>query len=149
MRFYLFDKVVSFIPESEASGIKNVSAQEEFFIDHYQHLPEMPEPLIAESLAQLGGWAITVSSDYKYFAIMVMIKNFEIKGSAKPGDQIVLSIKIENFNDYGATISGKAEVDGSPIVTIGNITYVLYPIPESKIDEVKARYCRTSGGFLS
>ena len=147
MRFCLFDKVLTFVPGQEATGVKNVSSQEDFLIGHYELLPEMPEPLIVESLAQLGGWAITVSSEYKYFAVMVMIKDFEVKRPAKPGDQIVLQVKIESLNDYGATISGKAAIDGSPVVTIGSITYVLYPIPDSKKQETKQKYCLTGGGF--
>ncbi len=149
MRFYLFDRVTSFIPGKEAHGIKNVSQQEEFLIDHYARLPVMPEPLIIESLAQLGGWAITVSSDYKYFAVMVMIKNASFKGSATPGDQLQLQVTIEGISDYGAHISAKAEVGNAPVVEVGDITYVLYPIPEPEQAEVKNRYTRLSGGFTS
>jgi 3-hydroxymyristoyl/3-hydroxydecanoyl-(acyl carrier protein) dehydratase len=109
----------------------------------------MPEPLIIESLAQLGGWAITVSSDYKYFAVMVMIKNVTFSGSATPGDQLHLHVTIQNVSDIGAQISGKAEIDGTPIVEIETLTYVLYPIPEQQQAEVKTRYTRLSGGFLS
>jgi 3-hydroxymyristoyl/3-hydroxydecanoyl-(acyl carrier protein) dehydratase len=149
MRFYLFDRITGFIPNQEARGIKNVSQQEEFLLDHYERLPFMPEPLIIESLAQLGGWAITVSSNYTYLAVMVMIKNVVFNGSAVPGDQLQLQVIIQGMSDMGAQISGKAEIDGTPVVEIETLTYVLYPIPEQQQAQIKNKYIRLSGGYLS
>ena len=140
MRFYLFDKVIDFIPGKEARGIKNVSSQEEFLIDHYEKVPVMPLPLIIESIAQLGGWAITVSSGYRYLAIMVMVKDVEAAGLARPGDQIELQVSIENINEYGATISSAAFVEGKPIVKVGSLTYVLYEIPGADRGAIKKKY---------
>lgn len=109
-------------------------------IDHYEKIPVMPEPLIIESLAQLGGWAITVSSGYAYLAVMVMVKNIRVSGAALPGDQIILHVSIENINEYGATITCTAAVEGKSIMRVGSITYVLYEIPEHDRDAVKKQY---------
>ncbi|MEI6127036.1 MAG: hypothetical protein WCQ99_10850, partial [Pseudomonadota bacterium] len=119
-----------------------VSSQEEFLIDHYERLPVMPLPLIVEALAQLGGWTITVSSEYRYLAIMVMVKDVEASGLARPGDQIELQVAIENINEYGATISSAALVEGKPIVNVGSLTYVLYEIPEPDRQAVKKKYTK-------
>ncbi len=145
MRFYLFDRVIDFVSGCEASGIKNVSSQEEFLIDHYDRHPVMPNPLIIESLAQLGGWLITVSSDYKYLAVMVMIKGVAVQGEAVPGDQIRLYTRIENINEYGATLTCKASVQETPILQVKNITYVLYEIPQEDREDLKKKYTALSG----
>ena len=142
MRFYLFDKIIHYIQGEEATGIKNISLQEDFLINHYDRYPVMPAPLIIESLAQLGGWTITVSSDYKYLAVMVMVKNITISGDAVPGDQIVLHTSIEDVNEYAGRVTCRAEIDGTQIVKVGNITYVLYQIPEKDRESIKERYSR-------
>jgi len=149
MRFYFFDRVINFVPGKEATGIKNLSSQEEFLIDHYDRFPVMPAPLIVESISQLGGWAVTVSSDYKYLAIMVMVKDLEVNGDAVPGDQIVLNVRIENINEYGTSISGNAKVNGNSILKIGSLTYVLYEIPEEDREEVRERYTKLTSVSVS
>ncbi|MCP4714002.1 MAG: beta-hydroxyacyl-ACP dehydratase, partial [Deltaproteobacteria bacterium] len=74
MRFFLFDRVLEYKAGESSCGIKNVSIQEEFLIDHYERQPLMPSPLIVEALAQLGGWTVTTSGEHRYLAVMVRIK---------------------------------------------------------------------------
>ena len=149
MRFYFFDRVINFVPGREATGIKNLSSQEEFLIDHYDRFPVMPAPIIVESIAQLGNWLLMVSMEYKTLAVMVMVKDFEVSGNAVPGDQIVLNVRIENLNDYGASISGEAKVNGNSILRIGSLTYVLYEIPEKDRGEARERYTKLFGDSVS
>ncbi len=149
MRFYLFDAVSEFVSGEKAVGIKNVSAQEEFLINHFDRCPIMPPPLIIESLAQLGGWTVTVSGGIRHLAVMVMIKGVKITGDAVPGDRIVLNVHLENVNEYGAGIRAEACVNGTPIISIANITYVLYEIPDAEKDAVKDKYLRLAGEVLS
>jgi 3-hydroxymyristoyl/3-hydroxydecanoyl-(acyl carrier protein) dehydratase len=140
MRFYLFDCVTGFSPGAEASGIKNVSSQEDFLINHFDRSPVMPAPLIAESLAQLGGWAITVSSGYRHLAVMVRLNSLAVTADARPGDQIHLHVSIDAVNEYGARVVGTASVRGAEILKVGTITYVLYEIPEQDRTQVKYKY---------
>jgi 3-hydroxyacyl-[acyl-carrier-protein] dehydratase len=140
MRFFLFDRVIDSVPGRHATGVKNVSAGEDFLIDHYARRPVMPVPLIIESLAQLGGWAVTVATDYAFLAVMVMVKDIAADGAAGPGDQIVLRVSIDTINEYGAVIAGTAQVSGKEILRVGGITYVLYAVPEQDRASVRQRY---------
>ena len=140
MRFFLFDRIISSIPGKEATGIKNVAAQEEFLIGHYPRRPVMPAPLIIESLAQLGGWAVTVATQYASLALMVKVNDLRVYGSAVPGDQILLHVVLQNINDFGAVISGTAQVAGTEILTVGSITYVLYTVPAEERESLRQRY---------
>jgi len=142
MRFFLFDKVTAFLPGREATGIKNVSAQEDFLIEHFSRKPFMPAPLILESLAQLGGWVVTVSTEYASLALMVMVKDLRVMGTAVPGDRITLKVVLQTLNDYGAQVSGSAWVNGSEILSVGTITYVLYAVPPEERDSLRQRYIR-------
>ena len=75
MRFYLIDKITHFESGKSGTGIKNVTLTEDFFVKHYDRTPLMPEPLIIEALAQVGGWTIAVSTQYHSVAIMLRIDN--------------------------------------------------------------------------
>jgi 3-hydroxyacyl-[acyl-carrier-protein] dehydratase len=147
MRFYLFDRITEFVPGRRAGGIKNISAQEEFLRHHYDRQPVMPAPLIVESIAQLGGWAITVSSGYSCLAVMVMIKGLRVAGDAHPGDQLILDVTLNAINEYGAGISGHAHVDGRHIVSIDTLTYVLHGLSGSEQEEVRTRYRALAGSL--
>jgi len=140
MRFFLFDRVIESQPGSHAVGIKNVSAQEEFFLNHYDLRPVMPAPLIIEALAQLGGWAVAVATDYAFLAVMVMVNDVSVGGCAVPGDQIELRADIQTINDYGAVVGGAARIGGSNILSVGSITYVLYGVPPEQRAGVRQRY---------
>jgi len=142
MRFYLFDRVIGFEAGREALAVKNVSSQEAFLADHYDRFPVMPSSLIVESIAQLGGWMVTVSSKYRYLAVMVMAKGIEVSADVVPGDQIVIRAQLEDLNEYGARISSVASVDGQPVVSVASITYVLYEIPLAERDQVQLQYNR-------
>jgi len=140
MRFYLFDRITDFVAGKQATGIKNVSSQEDFLIDHYERQPVMPIPLIIESLAQLGGWTVTVSSSYRYLAVMVMVKGIEVTGAAGPGDQIVLDVAIDTISELGASLTAGARVNGNEILRVGSIMYVLYEVPEEEREKVEEKY---------
>jgi 3-hydroxyacyl-[acyl-carrier-protein] dehydratase len=149
MRFYLFDRITAFDPGTGAAGIKNVSAQEDFLLYHFDRQPVMPPPLIVESLAQLGGWAVTVSSAYRCLAVMVMIKGLHVAGDARPGDQIALAVTINTINEYGASISGQARVNGRLILSLDSLTYVLHGLAGPARERVRTRYRALAGNALA
>ncbi len=142
MRFYLFDSITGFTPKESVSGIKNITSQEEFLIEHFDRFPVTPSTILIESIAQLGGWGITVSTDYQYLAVMVMIRGFEVYGDAVPGDQVLLDVKIQGINEYGAKISGYAYVQDRKVVSIAGLTYVLYKVPENEKEKLRESYLK-------
>ena len=50
--FALVDRIIDYVPEKKAVGIKNVTINEPFFPGHIPPLPIMPGVLIVESMAQ-------------------------------------------------------------------------------------------------
>ena len=51
----LVDRVVDFVPNERARGIKAVTINEPFFQGHFPQRPIMPGVLIVEALAQTAG----------------------------------------------------------------------------------------------
>ena len=73
MRFHLFDNVIQLDPGKSGICVKNVTLGEDFFNQHYGLTPLMPEPLIIEAMAQMGGWTIALSTNWQYVAILLRI----------------------------------------------------------------------------
>lgn len=148
MRFIFFDRIEHFVSGKEATGIKNISGGEEFFRNHYTRVPILPECLIIEALAQVGGWAISTSANYCYFAIMVMIEEVKFLKPVQPGDQLVLKVEITEMNEYGAAIRGIACVKEDVVAQVDRIYYTLLHIPKEHRKRIIERYIFASGNYL-
>jgi UDP-3-O-[3-hydroxymyristoyl] N-acetylglucosamine deacetylase/3-hydroxyacyl-[acyl-carrier-protein] dehydratase len=93
--FLLLDKVI----EKGADyiiGVKNVTANEPFFVGHFPAEPIMPGVLIIEAMAQCGGVFVISSQpepgDYStYFMTMDSIK---FRKKVVPGDTLIFRLKL-------------------------------------------------------
>ena len=142
----MFDRIISF-SDIETIGVKCITAGEDFFSKHYDKKRIMPESLLIESLAQVGGWSITVRSEFRLFAIMCMVNNVKYYKLVKPGDRLFLRTNIIEFDKHQAIITGEILSDGEKVVTIERITYILVEIPKDYREEVKRRYLFVSEGL--
>ncbi|HEY9648167.1 MAG TPA: 3-hydroxyacyl-ACP dehydratase FabZ, partial [Chroococcidiopsis sp.] len=61
--FSLVDRIIEFVPEKRAVGIKNVTFNEPHFQGHFPGRPIMPGVLIIEAMAQVGGVVLTQLPD--------------------------------------------------------------------------------------
>lgn len=148
MRFILFDKIVKLKKSSSGIGIKNVTIGEDFFIKHYDKTPIMPEPLLIECVAQVGGWIIAVSCDHKYSALMAKIGESKFHKVVRPGDQLEINIEIVSSNDYGSTVNGVVKVDKNIVAEVKKLMYVHHDNSEVMKKEVIDTNIFNSGGFL-
>ncbi len=92
--FLLVDRIIALEIGQRVVGIKNVTANEPFFIGHYPGNPIMPGVLIVEAMAQTGGILAIVSAsegdetkypDAVYFASIDKVK---FRRPVIPGDQL-------------------------------------------------------------
>ena len=59
--FLLIDKLINIIPDKSATGIKNVTFNENYFQGHFDSRSVMPGALIVESMAQSAGTLVMFS----------------------------------------------------------------------------------------
>ena len=59
--FLLIDRLIDIIPGTSATGIKNVTFNENFFQGHFESMSVMPGALIIESMAQSAGTLVMFS----------------------------------------------------------------------------------------
>ncbi|WP_433745288.1 3-hydroxyacyl-ACP dehydratase FabZ [Falsibacillus pallidus] len=123
--FLLVDRILEIEEGKKAVGIKNVSANEEFFNGHFPDYPVMPGVLIVEALAQVGAVAMLKKEDNRgRLAFFAGIDNCRFKKQVKPGDQLRLEVEMGRVRGPIGKGKGVATVDGE-IVCETEITFAL------------------------
>jgi len=109
--FLMVDRVIDVVPEKSGVGIKNVTANEEFFNGHFPSTPTMPGVLMLEAMCQTAVLVGSTSdTDEKKGQIVLLtgIDNAKFKNRVIPGDQ--LHIHVEKIAERGPFEKWQAEV---------------------------------------
>jgi len=92
--FLLVDKIIE-LSDTHVVAIKNVTYNEPFFQGHFPGNSVMPGVLLAEALAQTGGFiAIPQNSKDKYDTYFLKIDNCKFKQKVVPGDTLILKMEL-------------------------------------------------------
>ena len=111
--FLLVDRILEVEEGKKAVGLKNVSANEEFFNGHFPDYPVMPGVLIVEALAQVGAVAMLKKEENQgRLAFFAGIDNCRVKKQVRPGDQLRLEVEIVRARGSIGKGKGIATVDG-------------------------------------
>lgn len=111
--FLLVDRIVEMSPE-RIVGIKNVTANEEFFQGHFPDFPVMPGVLILEAMAQVGGVLVlsNVPDRHKKLVFFASVDEAKFRRPVVPGDQLRMEITVLKWKSSVAKMRGEAFVDG-------------------------------------
>ena len=97
--FLLVDRVIEIEKGVSIKGLKNVSINEPFFPGHFPHRPVMPGVLMLEALAQVSALLAFETHggevDPDVVVYFVGIDGARFKRPVEPGDQLILSSKVE------------------------------------------------------
>ncbi len=121
--FLLIDRVVDVVLGQSATGIKNVSVNENFFQGHFPAHPVMPGVLIIESMAQTAAVLVveTLGPDAAGKLVYFMsIEGAKFRRPVVPGDQLRIHIVKERSRGNVWKFSAVAKVDG---VAVAEATY--------------------------
>ena len=125
MRFVFVDRVVSAEPRHHIETLKNVSATEDVFADHFPGYPVFPGALVVEAFAQACQLLIGMSHDFAEVGRLRRLSRVAFRRQVRPGDQ--LSIRCERRAGGAAwVLDARATVDGQPVAT-ATLEYTLEP----------------------
>lgn len=123
MRFLFYDKVDHIEPFKTISGRKTFSLSEEFLRNHFTKQPIVPSVIYIEAMAQLLGWLIIYSNDFKLSSIMTLVEDVRLLGKMRPG--FVAEIHGEIIKTTKKDTLGRAYIisEGKEIALINRIIY--------------------------
>jgi len=127
--FLLVDRILELEPGKRAVGLKNVTANEEFFNGHFPGNPIMPAVLITEHAAQVGGVLLLTSTDNAgKLALFAGIEEMKFRKRVVPGDQLITEVHVLRCGGRAGKVSVVCRVDGEAVAE-GTFTFVLVPDP--------------------
>jgi len=110
--FLLVDRILEISPGEKATGIKNLTCNEEFFQGHFPGNPIMPGVLIVEALAQVAGLLAFRSGASAGKSVYFMsIERAKFRKPVIPGDQLKLEVIILQQRGNVWKFSGNASVE--------------------------------------
>ena len=121
--FLLVDRVLEIEPGKRIVAVKNVTANEPFFIGHFPDFPVMPGVLIIESMAQTAGALVVMSLGPEAEGKVVYFMSIEgakFRKPVVPGDRLFIHCVKERNRGPVWKFNAVAKVDG---VTVAEATY--------------------------
>ena len=118
MRYLLIDRITNWKANEVIRGMKNVAMSEDFLEFHFPKNPIMPGVLLLEAIAQLTGWLVAASSDFKDWFLITKVHKCKFYGFAFPGDRVEFEVKLIQGPEKDKILySGVGMVDGKKKIT--------------------------------
>ncbi len=123
--FLLVDRILSIVPGESIIGIKNVTANEEFFNGHFPGKPVMPGVLMVEAMAQVAGVLFLSQPEHKgKTPFFCGIDKVRFRRPVVPGDRLEFHVKVLKVRGSTGKVEAEARVDGE-LVTGGELMFQL------------------------
>ncbi len=116
--FALVDRILEYVPQEKAVGLKNVTFNEPYFPGHFPGRPLMPGVLQIEAMAQVGGTILMQIPELEgKFFVFAGIDKVRFRRPVTPGDQLIMTVELLALKrNRIAKMKGKGEVDGQVAV---------------------------------
>ena len=110
--FLLIDKVTDIVKNESATGVKNVTVNEPYFLGHFPSSSVVPGVLQVESMAQTAAVLVAKSlnfSESNALVLLTTIDNAKFRKPVIPGDVMSLVISVKRIRNklwkfYGQVI---------------------------------------------
>jgi 3-hydroxyacyl-[acyl-carrier-protein] dehydratase len=121
--FLMVDRVLELEHGKRIKALKNVTANEPYFLGHFPHRPVMPGVMMLEALAQAAALlsfdALNASPDDKSIYYFAGIDSARFKRPVEPGDQMILDVTLERMKSNIFKFRARATVDDEVAVEAG------------------------------
>jgi 3-hydroxyacyl-[acyl-carrier-protein] dehydratase len=123
MRFLYYDRIDNIEKGKSIFGVKTFTLSEEFFRKHFKKQALVPGVIYIEAMAQLLGWLIIYSHDFKLSAIMSLVEDANITAKLRPGFKAEIHGEIISTSRRDSLGKAWITVDGELIASMNRIIY--------------------------
>jgi len=123
VRFLFYDSVISMEKGRSIIGVKTFPLSEEFYRGHFKKNALVPGVILIEAMAQLLGWLIIYTHDFKMSAIMSLIEDVSIPYDLRPGCKTDIHCEIISTTKTDSLGSARMLIDGREIAFVNRIIY--------------------------
>ena len=122
MRFLYYDKIDSIEKGKSIIGAKTFTLSEEFFRRHFKKQALVPGVIYIEAMAQLLGWLIIYSHDFRLSAVMSLVEGASVMPKLRPGfraeihGEIISTSKRDSLGRAWITVDGKTAASMDRII---------------------------------
>ena len=127
----LVDRILEIDDGKRIVGLKNVSANEQFFQGHFPGAPVMPGVLIVEAMAQCAAvlFLRDIEDRDKKLFLFGGVDKARFRKPVIPGDQLILECEVLQKRASTVKVRGQAKVDGA-VVAEAELLSVMTNRPE-------------------
>ena len=127
--FLLVDRITELEYDRRVVGIKNVSANERYFISGPDGTPVLPATILTEAMAQVGAVLVLGKPENRSKLIYFMgIDRVRYRHPVVAGASVRLEAVVQRMRPKMGTFRGSASVDGR-VVCAGQMTFALAERP--------------------
>jgi beta-hydroxyacyl-ACP dehydratase FabZ len=110
----LVDRILEFEDGRRIVGLKNVSANEQFFQGHFPGAPVMPGVLIVEAMAQCSAVLFLKDIEDRERKLFLFggVDKARFRKPVIPGDQLIMECTVMQKRASTIKVRGEAKVDG-------------------------------------
>ena len=123
MRFLYYDTVDKIEKGKSIVGAKTFTLSEEFFKKHFKKKALVPGVIYIEAMAQLLGWLVIYSHDFKLSAVMSLVEDVHIVPDLRPGFKAEIHGEIISTSRRDSLGKAWITVDGKTIASVNRIIY--------------------------
>lgn len=127
--FLLVDRVLS-ADATSVRALKNVTANEPFFIGHFPQMAVMPGVLQVEAMAQTAGLILALDDGFDaktQIAFLAGVDNAKFKRPVTPGDQLIIEATVIAHRKSLLKVAATVKVD-EELASSAEIILVLKPL---------------------
>jgi 3-hydroxyacyl-[acyl-carrier-protein] dehydratase len=143
MRFLYYDKIDHIEKGTSINGVKTFTLSEEFFRKHFTKQALVPGVIYIEAMAQLLGWLIIYSHDFKLSAIMSLVEDVNVTSKLRPGFKADIHGEIISTSRRDSLGRAWISVDGEIVASMNRIIYS--HVHKVNSDDLKKLFCYYSG----
>ena len=117
MRFLFVDRIVALDPGRSIETLKNVSASEDVFDDHFPGYPILPGALVVETFEQASQLLISATYEFARVGRLRAVRRGAFRHFVRPGDQVRIRSVRAGGDEEAWTMNASAEVDGRRVAS--------------------------------